>query len=43
MIRNKKGHIVSVASVSSFVSFEGFLDYSGSKHAVKALMDGLRK
>jgi all-trans-retinol dehydrogenase (NAD+) len=41
MIKHKKGHIVTLASLASFVGTAGFCDYSASKAGVLALHEGL--
>lgn len=41
MIANKKGHIVSVASLASFVALAGAVDYSCTKAALLAFNEGL--
>jgi all-trans-retinol dehydrogenase (NAD+) len=41
MIERKKGHIVTLASMASFVGTAGFVDYSASKVGVLALHEGL--
>jgi all-trans-retinol dehydrogenase (NAD+) len=41
MIANKKGHIMSVASLASFVALAGAVDYSASKAALLAFHEGL--
>ncbi|KAI5209922.1 NAD(P)-binding protein [Aureobasidium subglaciale] len=41
MIANKKGHVVSIASIASFVAAPGIVDYSCSKAAVLAFNEGL--
>ncbi|KAF2864283.1 NAD(P)-binding protein [Piedraia hortae CBS 480.64] len=42
MVRRKKGHIVTVASLASFVSPAGMAAYSSSKAAVLALHETIR-
>ena len=42
MIEKKKGHIVTIASVASFVASPGMVDYATSKAAVQAFHEGLR-
>ncbi|KAF3006704.1 hypothetical protein E8E13_009120 [Curvularia kusanoi] len=41
MLANKKGHIMSVASLASFVALAGAVDYSATKAALLALHEGL--
>lgn len=41
MLENKKGHIVSIASVASFVSAGQIVDYSASKVGALAFHEGL--
>ncbi|KAK4569435.1 hypothetical protein LTR86_003198 [Recurvomyces mirabilis] len=41
MISSKKGHLVSMASMASFVSQAGMADYCGTKAAVLALHEAL--
>jgi all-trans-retinol dehydrogenase (NAD+) len=41
MLANKKGHIVSIASMASFFTTPGITDYSCSKAAVLAFNEGL--
>lgn len=41
MIARKKGHIVSVASLASFVALAGAVDYSATKAALLSLHEGL--
>ena len=43
MIKRKKGHIVTIASMSSFVSFAELTDYSATKAGVLALHEGLNQ
>ncbi|TKA79467.1 hypothetical protein B0A55_04211 [Friedmanniomyces simplex] len=43
MIADKKGHVVSLASMASFVSGPGLAPYSGTKAAVLALHEGLQQ
>lgn len=43
MIKAKKGHIISTASVASFVTCAGLVDYAASKAAVMALNEGLQQ
>lgn len=42
MIANKKGHIVTLASMSSFVTPPGMVSYSNTKAAALSFHDGLR-
>lgn len=42
MIRAKKGHVVTIASLASFVSGPGMTPYSGTKAAVLAMHEGLK-
>ena len=41
MIANKKGHVLSVASLASFVALAGAVDYSCTKAALLAFHEGL--
>src|SRR5690242_8353084 len=41
MIAERKGHIMSVASLASFVALAGAVDYSATKVALLALHEGL--
>lgn len=41
MIKNNKGHLLSTASVASFMAAPGLVGYSGTKAAVLALHEGL--
>ena len=41
MIAKKKGHVMSVASLASFVALAGAVDYSATKAALLALHEGL--
>jgi all-trans-retinol dehydrogenase (NAD+) len=41
MIRQKKGHVVALASVASFLSSTGLSPYSGTKAAIVALHESL--
>jgi all-trans-retinol dehydrogenase (NAD+) len=41
MVQQKKGHIVSTASIASFVACAGLVDYAATKAAVLALHEGL--
>jgi short-subunit dehydrogenase len=41
MIAKKKGHIMSVASLASFVALAGAVDYSATKAALLAFHEGL--
>lgn len=43
MIKAKKGHVISTASVASFVTCCGLVDYAASKAAVMALNEGLQQ
>jgi len=43
MIVDKKGHVVSLASMASFISGPGLAPYSGTKAAVLALHEGLQQ
>lgn len=42
MIERRRGHIVGISSLASFVSFPRTYVYCASKHAVNAHLDGLR-
>lgn len=41
MITKRKGHIMSVASLASFVALAGAVDYAATKAALLALHEGL--
>lgn len=41
--RNNKGHIVNLGSILSYTAEPYGVVYSASKHAIKAITDGLRK
>ena len=41
MIRNKKGHVVALASMASFLSPPGMVPYCNTKAAVLSLHEGL--
>lgn len=41
MIEQKKGHIITTASIASFATCAGLVDYAASKAAVLALHEGL--
>src|ERR1700761_1774026 len=41
MLSSRKGHIVTLASLASYVSTPGLVDYCASKAAVLALHEGL--
>jgi NAD(P)-dependent dehydrogenase (short-subunit alcohol dehydrogenase family) len=43
MIKANKGHVVSVASLASYVSVAGIVDYSATKAAVLAFHEGLNQ
>ncbi|KAK3071634.1 hypothetical protein LTR53_008276 [Teratosphaeriaceae sp. CCFEE 6253] len=43
MIQAKKGHVVSIASMASFISGAGLAPYAGTKAAVLALHEGLQQ
>lgn len=43
MIKAKKGHIISTASIASFVTCAGLVDYAASKAGVMALNEGLQQ
>jgi all-trans-retinol dehydrogenase (NAD+) len=43
MIVKKKGHIISVASLASFVALAGAVDYSATKAALLAFHEGLNQ
>ncbi|KAK0282405.1 hypothetical protein LTR57_011934 [Friedmanniomyces endolithicus] len=43
MIADKKGHVVSLASMASFISGPGLAPYSGTKAALLALHEGLQQ
>ncbi|KAF2678627.1 NAD(P)-binding protein [Lentithecium fluviatile CBS 122367] len=42
MLRNRKGHIVTIASMASFIAGAGLLDYCCSKVGALYLSDGIR-
>ncbi|GAM89850.1 hypothetical protein ANO11243_078890 [Dothideomycetidae sp. 11243] len=42
MVAQKKGHIVTLASMASFVASPGMVDYAATKAAVQAFHEGLR-
>jgi short-subunit dehydrogenase len=42
MISQKRGHIVVISSIASFVSFPGFFTYCSSKAAISAVAEGMR-
>lgn len=42
MIKNNKGHVVTISSLSGFVSPPGLSEYSGSKAAATAIDETLR-
>ena len=41
MLENRKGHIVEIASLASYVAIPGLVSYAGTKAAVLALHEGL--
>lgn len=41
MVKKNKGHIVGIASMASFVSPPGIVDYAATKSAVMALHEGM--
>ena len=43
MIKNRKGHVVSLASMASFISPPGLIPYCNTKAAVLSLHDGLQQ
>ncbi|KAE9987056.1 hypothetical protein EG328_003838 [Venturia inaequalis] len=43
MIKANKGHVISTASVASFITCCGLVDYAASKAAVMALNEGLQQ
>ncbi|KAF2471295.1 dehydrogenase/reductase SDR family member 8 precursor [Lindgomyces ingoldianus] len=43
MIANNKGHIVTVASLASFIAVAGMVDYSATKAGVLAFHEGLNQ
>lgn len=43
MLKARKGHVISTASVASFVTCCGLVDYAASKAAVMALNEGLQQ
>ncbi|KAK5175778.1 uncharacterized protein LTR77_000918 [Saxophila tyrrhenica] len=43
MIKNRKGHVVSLASMASFLSPPGLIPYCNTKAAVLSLHDGLQQ
>ena len=42
MKARRSGHIIAMGSASSFISIWGYTAYSGSKYAIRGLMEGLR-
>jgi len=42
MLQKRKGHIVNIASIASFIATAGIVDYSCTKVAALALHEGLR-
>ncbi len=42
MKERRSGHIIAMGSASSFISIWGYTAYSGSKYAIRGLMEGLR-
>lgn len=43
MVSRKQGHIVNISSVASRITFQSAGVYAGTKHAVRAISDTLRK
>lgn len=43
MLRNNKGHIVTVASLASFISVAGMVDYTATKAAILSFHEGLNQ
>jgi len=43
MVERKQGHIVNISSVASRITFQSAGVYAGTKHAVRAISDTLRK
>jgi NADP-dependent 3-hydroxy acid dehydrogenase YdfG len=43
MIENQKGHIVNLASIAGHVVYPKGIVYSATKHAVRAITNGLRQ
>jgi len=43
MIKNRKGHVVALASMASFISPPGLIPYCNTKAAVLSLHDGLQQ
>lgn len=42
MIKNNKGHIVSIASAASYAGCPKIVDYCASKHAVAGFIEALQ-
>ena len=42
MIKNKKGHIVTIASIAGLCGSAGLADYCASKHGAVGLNESLR-
>jgi all-trans-retinol dehydrogenase (NAD+) len=42
MLKNNKGHVVTISSLSGFVGTPGLSEYSGSKAAATAIDETLR-
>lgn len=42
MVQQKSGHMIATASVGAHTVFPNYAVYSGTKYAVRAIMDGLR-
>ncbi|GEO69218.1 SDR family oxidoreductase [Levilactobacillus acidifarinae] len=42
MVKQKSGHVIATASVGAHTVFPNYAVYSGTKYAVRAIMDGLR-
>jgi NADP-dependent 3-hydroxy acid dehydrogenase YdfG len=42
MIKNRDGHVITMGSIAGYQSYVGGIVYSASKHAVRAIHDGLR-
>lgn len=42
MVAQKSGHVITTASVGAHTVFPNYAVYSGTKYAVRAIMDGLR-
>lgn len=43
MVKTKKGHIVTMASMASYVSLAGLVDYAATKSAILSVHEGLHQ